>query len=126
MMNDVKSLIAGLVKEPGLLKNLVKDPQAIVRLAQLVDPEMKALSAAGCLMSRFAEKLYTPCSSSPMMPVASAPVAIDPTGIATGTRASQSVPLTGIMSLAAVAGAVVVVGVVSVVALSSKSENARH
>lgn len=124
-MNEVKSLIAGLVKEPGLLKNLIKDPQAIVRVAQLVDPEMKALTAAGCLISRFAEKLFTPSESSPTMASMSAPVVIERPTMATEARASHGVVLTGIVSLAAVAGAVVVVGAVSAVALSSKSENAR-
>jgi len=125
MMNEVKSLLAGLVKEPGLLKNLVKDPQSIVRVAQLVDPEMKALTAASCLISRFAEKLFTPSESSPTTVSLPASVVIEPPPMASEARPSHGVALTGIVSLATVAGAAVVVGVVSAVSLSSKSANAR-
>ena len=124
-MNEVKSLIAGLVKEPGLLKNLVKDPQAIVRVAQIVDPEMKALTAASCFMSRFAEKLFTPSASLPTVGSVSTSAGIEPPPMTTEARTSHGVALTGIMSLAAVAGAVAVVGVVSAVTFSAKSESSR-
>ncbi len=117
-MNGVKALIAGLVQNPDLVKDLIKDPQSFARLAGLGEAELGSLKE----VTKFASGLLNRLSG-PSLCATAAPLVVAASAVAAGSRdtrpiGGQGVALAGMVSLAAIAGAALVVGTVSLVAIA--------
>ena len=123
-MSQVKALIAGLVKNPGLLKDLVEDPQGFARLAGLGEAELRSLKRVGNVVSGILNRVggpSPPASAARPARSPSAPPCPGANGCWTG--GGQGVAIAGVVSLAAVAGAVATVATVSLVALAGDNRD---
>jgi hypothetical protein len=116
-MSQVKSLIAGLLQNPSLLKGLIDNPEGFARLAGVGQSEMRSLKHLGNVASGLVNQVsgqgLTPSAK---LPNRSAPAG--PRAKGSRTEGGQGVALVAVVSLAAAVGAVVTVATVSVVALA--------
>jgi hypothetical protein len=121
-MSQVRALISGLLQEPGAIKCLIEDPQGFARLAGLGERELKALSEVGNAVSGVWNRLTRQQGNTAEVP--GVPVRISSSRGAKGSQlgGGPAVAIAGVVSLLAVAGAVVAVGTVSLVALSGRDE----
>lgn len=124
-MNQVKAIVSSLVKNPGLVKSLIEDPQGFARSAGLGEAELKALNGVGNAVSGILNRVsatLAPVAAAGTNPPASASLGTN----ATGQTGNDRTGVLGIMSLVAVVGAVVVLSTVSTVALNGRSEDRPH
>jgi hypothetical protein len=120
-MSVIKALIAGLAQNPTGLRAFVEDPQALVQLAGLGEAECTAIGGALRLASNLRNSLSGARRTAPPRAFANARYVVSTRG--GGTMAGQQgTAITGVVGLLAVAGAVVAVGTVSMVALSRRDE----
>jgi len=117
-MNDILARVAGLLQNPKALT----DPQSLARVAGLPpglfsEDKLRLLSGIGNAVSGVLKGITAPPARrySPVSTAQPSPVSLRP---AIGSNGSKGTPIAGTVSLAAITGAVVVVGTVSAVALA--------
>jgi len=117
-MNDILARVAGLLQNPKALT----DPQSLARVAGLPpglfsEDKLKLLSGIGNAVSGVLKGITAPPARrySPVSTAQPSPVSLRP---AIRSNGSKGTPIAGTVSLAAITGAVVVVGTVSAVALA--------
>jgi hypothetical protein len=118
-MNETIARAARLLQNPDLIKALPKaltDPQALGRLAGIGEDNLKLLSGIGNTVTGLLKNFTKTAANR------GASVQLAPTPRSVGTRPRSGSPkgtaIAGTVSLAAITGAVVVVGTVSAVALA--------
>ncbi len=99
-MNQMRNLVAGLVANPRLLRSIVEDPEVLRRLGNVLAVSRPAVVKA---ISRALNGEPSRYHVQPVPPRTN----------------GQTLPITGIVSLAAMVGTVAVLGTVALVALSA-------
>jgi hypothetical protein len=122
-MSQLKGLIAGLVQNPGLLRSFIDNPQGLANLAGLGEAEINRLSGVTEAVSRMLNRV----SNQNGIATAQTQVlerTVSCPGTTSGSRPArgQGVAVAAVVSLLTVAGAVAVLGTVSLVALAGKDD----
>ena len=117
-MTDLKSFVTGLVQQPGLVKGLLENPQEAARMAGLGEGALHTLTKS---LTQSASVL-SGLMNGPGKKNAPAPVArVEYVNRVAGKKTTgDGVPLAGVVSLLAVAGADAAVGTVTLVALAGQ------